>query len=114
VIVLCILILSFFFFSSRSRHTRFSRDWSSDVCSSDLVDIHVIQSRIANPDYLSEVHRGARPGAEQRNLKEPRLRQRFDCFIGPRSEERRVGKEGKEWRARDGERKKNYAGQPIT
>src|SRR5690606_39686670 len=24
------------FFSSRSRHTRFSRDWSSDVCSSDL------------------------------------------------------------------------------
>src|SRR5690606_40960424 len=24
-------------FSSRRRHTRFSRDWSSDVCSSDLV-----------------------------------------------------------------------------
>src|SRR5690606_40500666 len=24
------------FFSSRRRHTRFSRDWSSDVCSSDL------------------------------------------------------------------------------
>src|SRR5690606_40144347 len=29
-------ILCFFFFSSRRRHTRFSRDWSSDVCSSDL------------------------------------------------------------------------------
>src|SRR5690606_39713810 len=29
--------LSFFFFSSRRRHTRFSRDWSSDVCSSDLL-----------------------------------------------------------------------------
>src|SRR5690606_39961763 len=29
----------FFFFSSRRRHTRFSRDWSSDVCSSDLVQI---------------------------------------------------------------------------
>src|SRR5690606_28014592 len=28
--------MSFFFFSSRRRHTRFSRDWSSDVCSSDL------------------------------------------------------------------------------
>src|SRR5207302_5579579 len=28
-----------FFFSSRRRHTRFSRDWSSDVCSSDLVII---------------------------------------------------------------------------
>src|SRR5690606_40584554 len=26
-----------FIFSSRRRHTRFSRDWSSDVCSSDLV-----------------------------------------------------------------------------
>src|SRR2546422_9946326 len=29
----------FFFFSSRRRHTRCSRDWSSDVCSSDLVVI---------------------------------------------------------------------------
>src|SRR5690606_24233126 len=28
-----------FFFSSRRRHTRFSRDWSSDVCSSDLMGI---------------------------------------------------------------------------
>src|SRR5690606_26255831 len=28
-----------FFFSSRRRHTRFSRDWSSNVCSSDLLDI---------------------------------------------------------------------------
>src|SRR3989449_9203889 len=28
----------FFFFSSRRRHTRCSRDWSSDVCSSDLVN----------------------------------------------------------------------------
>src|SRR5207302_6933681 len=28
--------ICFFFFSSRRRHTRFSRDWSSDVCSSDL------------------------------------------------------------------------------
>src|SRR3989449_11726153 len=29
-------MLYFFFFSSRRRHTRCSRDWSSDVCSSDL------------------------------------------------------------------------------
>src|SRR2546430_12640051 len=28
---------SFFFFSSRRRHTRFDCDWSSDVCSSDLL-----------------------------------------------------------------------------
>src|SRR2546429_6767541 len=31
-------LVSFFFFSSRRRHTRCSRDWSSDVCSSDLLD----------------------------------------------------------------------------
>src|SRR3712207_5767602 len=31
-----ILFLFFFFFSSRRRHTRYWRDWSSDVCSSDL------------------------------------------------------------------------------
>src|SRR5690606_32163094 len=30
-------VFVFFFFSSRRRHTRFSRDWSSDVCSSDLL-----------------------------------------------------------------------------
>src|SRR5690606_41058981 len=27
--------------SSRRRHTRFSRDWSSDVCSSDLEQVHI-------------------------------------------------------------------------
>src|SRR3712207_4300229 len=31
-----VLIFHFFFFSSRRRHTRYWRDWSSDVCSSDL------------------------------------------------------------------------------
>src|SRR3712207_7306948 len=30
------LEMLFFFFSSRRRHTRYWRDWSSDVCSSDL------------------------------------------------------------------------------
>src|SRR2546422_976743 len=34
--VQAISVLLFFFFSSRRRHTRCSRDWSSDVCSSDL------------------------------------------------------------------------------
>src|SRR2546429_4388785 len=39
-ILLIVLVVNeslfFFFFSSRRRHTRCSRDWSSDVCSSDL------------------------------------------------------------------------------
>src|SRR2546430_3799171 len=35
----CLLWLSFFFFSSRRRHTRFDCDWSSDVCSSDLAKL---------------------------------------------------------------------------
>src|SRR5215510_555611 len=34
-------LLSCFFFSSRRRHTRWPRDWSSDVCSSDLLLEHV-------------------------------------------------------------------------
>src|SRR3712207_2956981 len=32
------ILLDYFFFSSRRRHTRYWRDWSSDVCSSDLLD----------------------------------------------------------------------------
>src|SRR5258707_6614395 len=38
----------FFFFSSRRRHTRYWRDWSSDVCSSDLLDYQ------PNPGYASD------------------------------------------------------------
>src|SRR5690606_41161912 len=37
----------YFFFSSRRRHTTFSRDWSSDVCSSDLTI-----DEVASCDYL--------------------------------------------------------------
>src|SRR5688572_32126524 len=33
------MLFVFFFFSSRRRHTRFDCDWSSDVCSSDLIII---------------------------------------------------------------------------
>src|SRR6266436_2105857 len=39
--------LSFFFFSSRRRHTRCSRDWSSDVCSSDLLT--TLRKRLDKP-----------------------------------------------------------------
>src|SRR2546426_12527237 len=40
-------ILLFFFFSSRRRHTRLQGDWSSDVCSSDLLTLN----GAVNPDF---------------------------------------------------------------
>src|SRR5215475_15519564 len=67
--------LLFFFFSSRRRHTRFSRDWSSDVCSSDLVG----QPASAHPAA------GTSTGGWRRWAASPRR--------STRSEERRVGKE---------------------
>src|SRR5256885_12751592 len=33
-----LIVVFFFFFSSRRRHTRLQGDWSSDVCSSDLLN----------------------------------------------------------------------------
>src|SRR6266550_6775314 len=43
----------FFFFSSRRRHTRCSRDWSSDVCSSDLTaPSRTFSDAAAARDYL--------------------------------------------------------------
>src|SRR6266699_2590471 len=39
-----------FFFSSRRRHTRCGRDWSSDVCSSDLLEAAEQAKRLAAPD----------------------------------------------------------------
>src|SRR5690606_40319734 len=38
------------FFLSRRRHTRFSRDWSSDVCSSDLV-VNTVASALLSPHF---------------------------------------------------------------
>src|SRR5690606_33458378 len=43
-------------FSSRRRHTRFSRDWSSDVCSSDLMDLKKINY---NSDLYNEYIHGS-------------------------------------------------------
>src|SRR5699024_11770905 len=40
-VVLILQHFFYFFFSSRRRHTRSKRDWSSDVCSSDLVGVGV-------------------------------------------------------------------------
>src|SRR6266436_8582839 len=47
----------FFFFSSRRRHTRCSRDWSSDVCSSDL-EGHGQPEAFAGRTALVEGHEG--------------------------------------------------------
>src|SRR5690606_41627428 len=64
-----------FFFSSRRRHTRFSRDWSSDVCSSDLPAV---------PELVAQLVLVDAEGLPQRR----QVVARFE-----RSEERRVGKE---------------------
>ena len=46
----------FFFFSSRRRHTRLRRDWSSDVCSSDLYVIGVdVGGTFTDVFFLDEV-----------------------------------------------------------
>src|SRR5690606_40231350 len=43
-----------FFFSSRRRHTRFSRDWSSDVCSSDLkLALHELEGADRRTELLA-------------------------------------------------------------
>src|SRR5690606_39602225 len=84
-----------FFFSSRRRHTRFSRDWSSDVCSSDL-------KRPAS----AEIMMGA--GAVAQRVVLPTPDGPYTSILTPwswaawsvvvRSEERRVGKEcGSRW-----------------
>src|SRR3989475_5102417 len=45
------VLVLFFFFSSRRRHTRFDCDWSSDVCSSDLLTTEGMV--VGTPQYMS-------------------------------------------------------------
>src|SRR5256884_952411 len=96
VTVSAISYLFFFFFSSRRRHTRCSRDWSSDVCSSDLLHVHATHAAhvghavaVAAALLLFHQLRNHRVGGEHqtgygRGVLQRRAR---------RSEERRVGKE---------------------
>src|SRR5438445_9394408 len=76
-----------FFFSSRRRHTRYWRDWSSDVCSSDLEhpDVSIVYPVHPNPLVTEPVR--AALGAT------PRIRLLPPVSYDERSEERRVGKE---------------------
>src|SRR3712207_7367229 len=77
----------FFFFSSRRRHTRYWRDWSSDVCSSDLVGDDLVERQTGRLPVLLAV---AAVGVDWAGGE--------DAAVGTvrptlRSEERRVGKE---------------------
>src|SRR3712207_8719160 len=80
----------FFFFSSRRRHTRYWRDWSSDVCSSDLVGLAADLVDLVDIDdaALRPLHIVV-GGLQQ--LEDDVLHILAD--IAGRSEERRVGKE---------------------
>src|SRR5207253_3793017 len=99
------------FFSSRRRHTRWPRDWSSDVCSSDLTVNLVFDPALEvlglTPDelraqlliFLSH-HCVSSRKAIQRTGRAISSRHRGRSWIeGRRSEERRVGKE---WRSGGG------------
>src|SRR5436190_12753126 len=75
----CYLCSFFFFFSSRRRHTRSLCDWSSDVCSSDLMEV---TNRAWMAEKFSYDDHLAPDGRVMEMLSEHQ-----------RSEERRVGKE---------------------
>src|SRR5436189_5037315 len=73
---------SFFFFSSRGRHTRYIGDWSSDVCSSDLRSLSV----------RHDPTEGRKDGTTVGSCLTLRDLSVLPAFRPYRSEERRVGK----------------------
>src|SRR5438105_6472018 len=91
------VILFFFFFSSRRRHTRSTRDWSSDVCSSDLgYDVHRFAENRAL--ILGGVEIPHTHGLDGHSDADVLVHAIADAVLGAigerdRSEERRVGKE---------------------
>src|SRR5690606_40782603 len=96
-----------FFFSSRRRHTSFSRDWSSDVCSSDLLP--VAPTAKPTPTGFATID-GETPAPIETGAPVEPTAPPADGFttltddLGvlsiqvPRSEERRVGKESRRGR----------------
>src|SRR5439155_9723792 len=58
----CPIALLRFFFSSRRRHTRWPRDWSSDVCSSDLELLAIAGDRPAHRAQIVEQRLGQEAG----------------------------------------------------
>src|SRR2546429_6013281 len=89
------LTVIFFFFSSRRRHTRCSRDWSSDVCSSDLDGTNAVGAGSWSAYwynghiYSSEIARGL----DVLDLLPSGFLSTNELEAAKRSEERRVGKE---------------------
>src|SRR5699024_12094553 len=94
-----------FFFSSRRRHTRSKRDWSSDVCSSDLLrSVREFFERSKNTSHVSSGYSLSRVFDLRDTRREAETDSRIEevgnvrrMWHGTRSEERRVGKE---WRSR--------------
>src|SRR5437762_13415521 len=66
-------LFCFFFFSSRRRHTRYIGDWSSDVCSSDLM---IRRSRPRNLEDLAVEVAIVRPGPIVGGAVNPYVRRR--------------------------------------
>src|SRR5206468_5431791 len=97
----------FFFFSSRRRHTRSDRDWSSDVCSSDL-KMNLLCRLVREARYNLLVINDSDVRVESDYLRnaaapfqDPKVGVVTALFRsiteGDRSEERRVGKEWRAW-----------------
>src|SRR5690606_40450926 len=105
-------VLTFFFFSSRRRHTRFSRDWSSDVCSSDLRIPFRSRGALIDGRQLLAPFLVLMKASGSRFA---RFSARFS-FSESRSEERRVGKECRSRRttAEHAKRSKNKSGNDST
>src|SRR5438309_3013884 len=78
----------FFFFSSRRRHTRWNCDWSSDVCSSDLV---LMRYRAISTGYRSRQRLSSPCPCSEKLGTGQYLGEQIPSWM--RSEERRVGKE---------------------
>src|SRR2546430_13657327 len=90
-----ISLVCFFFFSSRRRHTRFDCDWSSDVCSSDLIRAVFLDGCVA--PHAQRFRRESRLLAlAGHGMTTITLQPQANVglmTVGKRSEERRVGKE---------------------
>src|SRR5215813_11530169 len=67
------LVKIHFFFSSRRRHTRCGRDWSSDVCSSDLPRALAPSGPPGPPGHRSQGPRGAGSSGRDRGSGERRV-----------------------------------------